>query len=73
MAIIVNDQLTKAKLVFQREDSSGTVKQSSRTFSNLVTGLGNEALYAGMTALAGLLDVTVEKIVRLDENTIINE
>ena len=73
MAVIETNTETKAKLVFQIEDDDGEQRQTSRTFSNLQNGVSNDALHAGMTAVAGLLDATGISVVRVDERTLASE
>lgn len=73
MAVIETNQETKAKLVYQLQSEEGEMRQTSRTFSNLATGASNDALHAGLSALAGLLDVSGASIVRVDESELVSE
>lgn len=73
MAVIETNQETKAKLVYQLQSEEGEMRQTSRTFSNLAAGAGNDALHAGLSALAGLLDVSGASIVRVDESELVSE
>ena len=73
MAVTASDQVTKAKLVFQKENEEGELRQTTRTFSNLVANAGNDGLYAGMSAVAGLLDATGASVVRVDESVLVSE
>lgn len=73
MAVIETNQSVKAKLVFQVQGEDGAMRQSSRTFSNLLEGAGNDALYAGLTAVAGMLEDTGAAIVRVDESELVSE
>lgn len=72
MAVTATNQVTKAKLVFQVENEEG-MRQTSRTFSNLVPSVGNDALHAGMSAVAGLMDVTGVSVMRVDESALVSE
>lgn len=73
MAVIETNQETKAKLVYQLQSEEGEMRQTSRTFSNLAANADNDALHAGLSALAGLLDVSGASIVRVDERELISE
>lgn len=73
MAIIATNQVTKAKLVFQIQSEEGELRKSSRTFSNLVAAVGNDALHAGLLAVAGLMDVTGASVMRVDESVLVSE
>ena len=53
-------------------DGAETV-QTSRTFSNLVANVTDDALHAGMSAVAGLMDGTGHALVRVDEATLVSE
>lgn len=73
MAIVETNQVTKAKLVYQVEDDMGEMKQTSKTFSNISASAGNDALHAGLSAVAGLLDVSGASVVRVDESELVSE
>lgn len=73
MAVTATNQVTKAKLVFQVENEEGEMRQTSRTFSNLVPSVGNDALHVGMSAVAGLMDVTGVSVMRVDESALVSE
>lgn len=73
MAIVETNQVTKAKLVYQVEDDMGELKQTSKTFSNISASADNDALHAGLSALAGLLDVSGASVVRVDESELVSE
>lgn len=73
MAVIETNQETKAKLVYQLQSEEGEMRQTSRTFSNLAADASNDALHAGLSALAGLLDVSGASIVRVDESELVSE
>ena len=53
-------------------DGAETV-QTSRTFSNLVANVTDDALHAGMSAVAGLMDGTGHALVRVDEAELVSE
>lgn len=73
MAIVESNQVTKAKLVFQVANAEGEMRQSSRTFSNLSASADNDALHAGLSAVAGLLDISGASVVRVDERELVSE
>lgn len=73
MAIVTVNQETKIKLVYQVQDGEGELRQTSRTFSNIAQGASNDAIHAGMSAVAGLLDVTGASVVRVDESELVSE
>lgn len=73
MAIVTVNQETKIKLVYQVQDEEGEMRQTSRTFSNIAQGASNDAIHAGMSAVAGLLDVTGASVVRVDESELVSE
>ncbi len=73
MAIVTVNQETKIKLVYQVQDEEGELRQTSRTFSNIAQGASNDAIHAGMSAVAGLLDVTGASVVRVDESELVSE
>lgn len=73
MAIVETNKVTKAKLVYQIEDDLGEMKQSSKTFSNISINANNDALHAGLSAVAGLLEVSGASVVRVDESELVSE
>lgn len=73
MAIVTVNQETKIKLVYQVQDEEGELRQTSRTFSNIAQGASNDAIHAGMSAVARLLDVTGASVVRVDESELVSE
>ena len=73
MAIVTVNQETKIKLVYQVQDEEGELRQTSSTFSNIAQGASNDAIHAGMSAVAGLLDVTGASVVRVDESELVSE
>lgn len=73
MAVIEANQVTKAKLVFQVQTEEGELRQTSRTFSNLAVNADNDALHAGLSAVAGLLDISGASVVRVDERELVSE
>ena len=73
MAVIKTNQETKAKIVYQMPGDGDDTVQTSRTFSNLVANVSDDALHAGMSAVAGLMDGTGHSLVRVDEATLVSE
>ncbi len=68
-----NQSGTKAKIVYQMQGDGAENVQTSRTFSNLVANVTDDALHAGMSAVAGLMDGTGHALVRVDEATLVSE
>lgn len=73
MAIVETNDVHKGKLVYQIEDEQGQMKQTSKTFSNISKSADNDALHAGLSALAGLLDVSGASVVRVIEYELVSE
>lgn len=73
MAVVTTNQEVKAKIVYQKENEEGEMRQSTKTISNLVAGASNDALYNGMVALAALIDGSGVTLVRVDEGTLVSE
>ena len=73
MAVIETNQSVKAKLVYQTQDDEGQLRQTTKTFSNIAEGAGNDAIYAGLTAVAGMLQDSGAAIVRVDESELVSE
>ena len=73
MAVIETNQEVKAKLVYQTEGTGGEMTKTTRTFSNLAAGVDNDALLAGMNALATLITDVEAAVVRVDEAELVNE
>lgn len=73
MAVVKTNQETKAKIVYQMPGEGSETVQTSRTFSNLVANVSDDALHAGMSAVAGLMDGTGHALVRVDEAELISE
>lgn len=70
MAIVESDKVTKVKLVTLKAGDDGVQRQSTRTFSNIVNGIANDALMTGVKAVVGLQNTTPAAIVRVDESTL---
>ena len=73
MAVVKTNQETKAKIVYQMPGTGAENVQTSRTFSNLVANVTDDALHAGMSAVAGLMDGTGHALVRVDEAELVSE
>ena len=73
MAVNATNQITKGKLVYQKQNEEGEMVQRTKTFSNVVPSVGNDALHAGLSAVAGLIDGTGIEARRVDESTLVNE
>lgn len=75
MAVIETNQSVKARLEYQKTDpeATGGVRKVSKTVSNLAASVDNDALMAGMTALATLITDAAATIVRVDEAELASE
>lgn len=73
MAVVKTDTVTKAKLVYQRQDEAGEMRQTTKTISNLVANVTDETLYTGVSSLAGLMDASGVSLIRVDESTLATE
>lgn len=71
MAVVKDTASVRVKLVHQTTDDTGATKQVSRTYSNLVPGVTDDTIYAGMQAMIPLLADTPSAIVRVDETALI--
>ena len=73
MAVIESNIVTKGKLMYQKENEEGELVNKTKTLSNILPGAENEALLAGLSAVAGLLDVTGLSVGKVRECTLANE
>lgn len=73
MAVVTTNPEIKAKLIYQKENDEGEMRQTTKTVSNIVASSGNDAIYNGMLALANLIDGSGVYIVRVDEGTLVSE
>lgn len=73
MAVVESNIVTKGKLMYQKENEEGELVNKTKTLSNILPGAGNEALLAGLSAVAGLLDVTGLSVGKVQECTLANE
>lgn len=73
MAVVATNQITKAKLAYQRENEEGEMVNKTKTFSNIVASPSNDALHAGLSAVAGLMEGTGFELKRVDESTLVSE
>lgn len=73
MAVTEANIVTKGKLMYQRENEEGELVNRTKTFSNVVPGVGNEALHAGLSAVAGLIDGTGVTAGKVTECTLVSE
>lgn len=73
MAVTESNIVTKGRLIYQKENEEGELVKKTKTLSNIVPGVGNEALHAGLYAVAGLLDVTGLSVGRVTEVTLVSE
>ncbi len=70
MAIVESNKATKVKLVHLKNGDDGVQRQSTRTFSNIVSGASNDKLMEGMKAVISLQTGTPAAIVRVEETTL---
>ena len=73
MAVIDSNIVTKGKLIYQKENEEGELVNKTKTFSNIVPGAGNDALYAGLSAVAGLMDITNPSVGKVVESSLVSE
>lgn len=73
MAVTESNIATKGRLIYQKENGEGELVKKTKTLSNIVPGVGNEALHAGLSAVAGLLDVTGLSVGKVTECTLVSE
>ena len=73
MAVIETNAQTSVKLVYQVEDAEGEIRNTSKTFSNILDSADNDALYSGVSAVAGLLDDVAAQIIRVDQSELVSE
>lgn len=73
MAVTEANIVTKGKLIYQKENEEGELVNRTKTFSNVVPGVGNEALHAGLSAVAGLIDGTGITAGKVTECTLVSE
>ena len=73
MAVIDSNIVTKGKLIYQKENEEGELVRKTKTFSNIVPGAGNDAIHAGLSAVAGLMDITDASVGKVVESTLVSE
>lgn len=73
MAVVESNIVTKGRLIYQKENGEGELVKKTKTLSNIVPGVGNDALHAGLSAVAGLLDVTGLSVGKVTECTLVSE
>lgn len=73
MAVTEANIVTKGKLIYQKENEEGELVKKTKTLSNIVPGVGNEALHAGLSAVAGLIDGTGVTAGKVTECTLVSE
>ena len=73
MAVTEANIVTKGKLMYQKENEEGELVKKTKTLSNIVPGVGNEALHAGLSAVAGLLDVTGPSVGKVTVCNLVSE
>ena len=73
MAVTESNIVTKGRIVYQRENEEGEMVKKTKTLSNIVPGVGNDALHAGLSAVAGLIDGTGASVGKVMECTLVSE
>lgn len=73
MAVTEANIVTKGRLSYQKQNEEGELVKKTKTLSNIVPGVGNEALHAGLSAVAGLLDVTGLSVGKVTECNLVSE
>ena len=56
-----------------KENEEGELVNKTKTFSNIVPGAGNDAIHAGLSAVAGLMDITNPSVGKVVESTLVSE
>lgn len=73
MAVTEANIVTKGRLTYQKANEQGELVKKTKTLSNIVPGVGNAALHTGLTAVAGLLDVTGLSVGKVTESNLVSE
>ena len=73
MAVIDSNIITTGKLIYQKENEEGELVNTTKPFSNIVPGAGNDAIHAGLSAVAGLMDITNPSVGKVVESTLVSE
>jgi len=73
MAVTESNIVTKGRLIYQKENEEGELVKKTKTLSNIVPGVGNEALHAGLSAVDGLIDGTGLSVGKVTECTLVSE
>lgn len=73
MATVESNIVTKGKISYQKENEEGELVKKTKTLSNIVPGAQNDALHAGLSAVAGLMDVTGASVGKVVECTLVSE
>lgn len=73
MAVTEANIVTKGRLTYQKANEEGELVKKTKTLSNIVPGVGNAALHTGLTAVAGLLDVTGLSVGKVTESNLVSE
>lgn len=73
MAVTESNIVTKGRIQYQIENDEAEMVKRTKTLSNIVPGVGNEALHAGLSAVAGLMDGTGHSIGKVTECTLVSE
>lgn len=73
MAVTESNIVTKGKLMYQKQNEEGELVKKTKTLSNIVPGVGNEALHAGLSAVAGLIDGTGLSVGKVTECNLVSE
>lgn len=73
MAVTESNIVTKGRIVYQKANEEGELVKKTKTLSNILPGAGNDALYDGLSAVAGLLNVTGLNVGKVTECTLVSE
>lgn len=73
MAVTEANIVTKGRISYQKQNEEGELVKKTKTLSNIVPGVGNDALYAGLSAVAGLMDITGASVGKVTECNLVSE
>lgn len=73
MAVTESNIVTKGRIVYQKENEEGELVKKTKTLSNILPGAGNDAIHAGLSAVAGLMDITGASVGKVQECTLVSE
>ena len=75
MAIIQTNKVSKAKLAYQIDGSDADPINRTKTLGNLASGVSDANLYAGLSALAQMINANASGVAlkRVDEYELVDD